>query len=66
MNFEYCLSEVRRISAGGDPRRVRLTNVFQVNASRFNWKANDAVLRLLAKVDEKACANGTEHQGDAK
>jgi hypothetical protein len=49
MSYEFTLSEVRRISAGGKPIPIR--RIIRVKKRRvMQWTANAYVLRLLGET----------------
>ena len=53
MSYLETLSEVRRISAGGKPRRIKRGLTINISAARLKWQANDYVLRLLEKMEAR-------------
>jgi len=51
MSYLETLSEVRRISAGGTPRRIRRGGTIRISAEKLKWTANDLALRLIEKME---------------
>lgn len=48
------LSEVRRISAGGMPRRIAAPKrIIKVSAEQIRWKANAYVRLLISPIQEE-------------
>ena len=48
--YQDTLNEVRRISAGGTPRRKeRPRKIIHISANRIQWWANDYVVGLLGE-----------------
>jgi|GEM_PF-5012237 len=53
MSYAHTLSEVRRISSGGMPRKIRTQAAIRRDAGKLKWRANALVLRLLEKLEAR-------------